>query len=68
MTASQWRSSHDIKLRYRSASFLPGNVVIFNVRGNAYHLETQVAYRVGAVAVTWIGSHVQYMRRHHHGS
>jgi mRNA interferase HigB len=61
--ATSWESSHDIKQQYRSASFLPGNVVIFNVKGNEFRLEVQVAYRTSVVVVKWIGTHAEYDRR-----
>ena len=44
-------TTQDIRRRYASASFLPGGVVIFNVKGNAYRLEVTVAYRTGVVVV-----------------
>lgn len=58
-----WSTPQDIKLRYPTASFLGQNVVIFNVRGNVYRLQTQVALRVGVVAVKWIGTHAEYDKR-----
>jgi mRNA interferase HigB len=61
--ASRWNSTHDVKERYPSASFLADNVVIFNVRGNAYRLEVQMAFNTGAVFVKWIGTHAEYSRR-----
>lgn len=60
---SEWKTTHDIKARYPSASFLANNVVIFNVRGNEYRLETQVAFGVGVVAIKWIGTHSEYDKR-----
>jgi mRNA interferase HigB len=59
----RWINSHHIKDRYPTASFLASNIVIFNVRGNEYRLETQVAYNVGVIAIKWIGTHDQYMKR-----
>jgi mRNA interferase HigB len=59
----QWANPQDIKRRYASASFLPGNVVIFNVKGNHYRLETLVAYNTGTVIVRWIGTHAEYDER-----
>jgi mRNA interferase HigB len=38
-------------------------VVIFNVKGNRYRLEVQVAYRTGVLVVRWIGTHAQYTKR-----
>ncbi len=58
-----WRRPQDIKNRYVTASFLLGNVVVFNVRGNNYRMEVQVAYKVGVITVRWIGSHAEYDER-----
>jgi mRNA interferase HigB len=61
--AAAWIAPQDIRRRYASASFLPGNVVIFNVKGNAYRLEATVAYRTGVVIIDWIGTHPEYDER-----
>lgn len=61
--AGSWKTSQDIKARYSTASFLAENIVIFNVRGNEYRLETQVAYNAGVVVVKWAGTHEQYTKR-----
>ena len=58
-----WRTPADIRNSYATASFLPGGVVIFNVKGNSYRLEAVVAYQTGAVIVTWAGTHTAYDRR-----
>lgn len=58
-----WETTHEVKARYPAASFLADNVVIFNVRGNVYRLETQIAFTVGVVAVKWIGTHAEYDKR-----
>ena len=61
---SKWRSPHDIKHRYASASFLATNVVIFNVRGNNYRLAVRVAYQTQIVIALWIGAHAEYNKKH----
>ena len=58
-----WRTPQDIKNAYASASFLGGNVVIFNVKGNHYRLEGLVSYNTGVVVVRWAGTHAQYSKR-----
>lgn len=58
--AATWGTSFDIKHRYPSASFLQGNLVIFNVKGNDYRLVTQVAYQTKVVVVKWVGTHAAY--------
>lgn len=62
--ASNWRTPHEIKRRYATASFLANNIVIFNVRGNHYRIETHVAYQTGVVLVKWGGTHAEYSQRH----
>jgi mRNA interferase HigB len=58
-----WRKPQDIRNQYASASFLADNVVIFNVKGNAYRLEVAVAYRTGTVSIRWAGTHREYDER-----
>ncbi|MGH8130612.1 MAG: type II toxin-antitoxin system HigB family toxin [Steroidobacteraceae bacterium] len=58
-----WTKPQDIKDRYAMASFLHGDVVIFNVRGNSYRLEVHVAFRSGIVTVLWVGTHREYDER-----
>ena len=60
---SQWKTTHDIKERYASASFLADNIVTFNVRGNEYRLEVRIALRTGIVLVRWMGTHAEYTKR-----
>ena len=61
--AAQWQRPQDIKGSYASASFLPDNLVIFDVKGNRYRLEVQVAYKTGIVVVRWAGTHAEYTKR-----
>lgn len=59
----EWKSPQHVKDRYASASFLAGNVVIFNVKGNEYRLEVRLAYKTGVVSIVWTGTHGQYDQR-----
>jgi len=59
-----WKDSQAVRAGYASASFLHDNVVIFNVRGNEYRLETQIAYQAQVVMVKWVGTHAEYTKRH----
>jgi mRNA interferase HigB len=61
--ASTWTTPQAIKDRYVNASFLEGNTVIFNVKGNDYRMEVLVAYQTGIVSVKWIGTHAEYDER-----
>mgnify|MGYP003576975374 CR=1 FL=1 len=35
VAAAKWRGPKDIKLRYPSADILPGNRLVFNIKGTA---------------------------------
>jgi mRNA interferase HigB len=59
---AQWAGTADIKARYGSASFLPGNRVVFNIRGNTYRLIVRVRYDLGIVFIRWVGTHAAYDR------
>ncbi|MBI3776228.1 MAG: type II toxin-antitoxin system HigB family toxin [Gammaproteobacteria bacterium] len=60
---AEWKSPQDIKRRYRSADFLAGNRVIFDVKGNAYRLVVMVRYQSGLVVVEWVGTHADYDKK-----
>ena len=55
-----WIGPQDIKLRYASASFVGGNRVVFNLKGNECRLVVAVAYRFAAVYIKFVGTHRQY--------
>jgi len=59
-SSADWKTSQDIKNRYPSASFLEGNIVIFNIKGNRYRLVTKVSYKHKIVLIKWIGTHAEY--------
>lgn len=63
VAAADWRTPHDIRGRYASTSFPGAGRVIFNVKGNAYRLETTVAYATRTVAIEWVGTHAEYDER-----
>jgi len=60
---SVWSTTQDIRNKYPSASFISGNIVIFNVKGNHYRLEVKVAYQTAIVKVIWTGTHAEYDKR-----
>ena len=60
--SGKWQSPIDIKKRYKSASILENNKVIFNVKGNSYRMEIQVSYKNQIVVIKRIGTHAEYNR------
>ena len=57
---AQWASPSDIKEKYRSASFLKGNRVVFNICGNKHRLIGKINYGSKTVFIRFIGSHSEY--------
>ena len=57
---AQWASPSDIKEKYRSASFLKGNRVVFNICGNKHRLIVRINYGSKTVFIRFIGSHSEY--------
>lgn len=57
---ARWLKPVDVKGRYPSASFLGGDRVVFNLKGNKYRLLVKVSYKSGIVRVQMIGTHAEY--------
>ncbi len=58
--AATWKSSVDIKRHFASASFLPGDRVVFNIKGNTYRLIVVVNYPFTNVEIRFAGTHAEY--------
>ena len=59
---ADWHTPADIKLAYRSASFLANNRVVFNIKGNDYRLVVAVRYTPGLMYIRFVGTHAEYDR------
>lgn len=57
-----WKGPADIKSAYRSASFVAGDRVVFNIKGNDYRLVVAVRYKQGIMYVRFVGTHREYDR------
>ena len=58
--AANWTTPNDIRGRFASASSLPDNTVVFNIKGNAFRLVVGVSYDVGVVEIQRVGTHAEY--------
>ena len=61
-TTSLWPELADIKARYPSADVLPGNRVVFNIKGNHYRLIVKIHYNRAIVYIRFVGTHAEYER------
>lgn len=59
---AEWRTPQDILERYPTADILPGNRVVFNIKGNHFRLVVKIHYNTGIVYVRFIGTHAEYDR------
>lgn len=59
---AHWRNSAEVKQRYRTASIVSGDRVVFNIKGNAYRLIVAIDCEKGIVWIKWVGSHAAYDR------
>lgn len=57
---AKWANPMEIKEKYRSASILKNNRVVFNIAGNKYRLVVHINYKVGIIFIRFIGTHEQY--------
>ncbi|HVA55119.1 MAG TPA: type II toxin-antitoxin system HigB family toxin [Gammaproteobacteria bacterium] len=59
---ADWKTPADVKADYRQTSFLAGNRVVFNIKGNDYRLIAALHYRRGLLYVRFVGTHRNYDR------
>jgi mRNA interferase HigB len=59
---ANWTGPTDVKARYPTASFLSDNLVIFNIKGNTYRIETKVSYEIRVVLIRRVGTHAEYSK------
>ncbi len=61
---AKWQTSHEVRAMYQTVSFLPDNLLVFNVKGNQYRLICKVSYQHSVVRVLWAGTHAEYSKRY----
>jgi len=59
---ADWKTPQDIKAHYPSADILPGNRIIFNIKGNHYRLIVKIHDNTGIVFIRFVGTHADYDR------
>ena len=57
---ADWTSPQDIKDKYRNASFVGNNRVVFNIHGNKYRLVVAVNYKFSMCYIRFVGSRQAY--------
>lgn len=57
---AEWKNHNELKGEYPSASILPNNRVVFNIKGNNYRLIVKINYEYQMVWIRFIGTHAEY--------
>ena len=60
MLKSNFSNSNEIKEKYKSASIIGDNKIIFNICGNKYRLIVKINYLANIIFIKFIGTHKQY--------
>lgn len=55
-----WATPPQVKEKYRHASILKGNRVVFNIKGNEFRLVVKINYPYRVVYVRFVGTHAEY--------
>ena len=57
---AKWSTPKAIKQAYPSADILPGNRIVFNIKGNHYRLIVKIHYNTGILFIRFVGTHAEY--------
>ncbi len=57
-----WDTPAKVKEKYRSASIVGDNRVVFNIKGNTYRLVVRINYPFRVVYIRFVGTHAEYDR------
>ena len=60
VVCEDWDTPAKVKEKYRSASIIGGNRVVFNIKGNSYRLVVKINYPYRVVYVRFVGTHAEY--------
>jgi mRNA interferase HigB len=55
-----WDTPAKVKAKYRNASIVGDNRVVFNIKGNSYRLVVKINYPYRVVYVRFVGTHDDY--------
>jgi mRNA interferase HigB len=57
---ADWKTPHDLKVRYPKASILEKRQAIFDICWNKYRIWVKVAYQTGIIVIKAVGTHKEY--------
>lgn len=57
-----WDGPAKVKAKYRNASIVGDDRVVFNIKGNDYRLVVRINYPYRVVYIRFVGTHAEYDR------
>lgn len=57
---NNWQTSNDIKKKFKTASIIGNNRIVFNIKGNKYRLVVTIKYKFQLTYIRFIGTHDEY--------
>jgi len=57
---SHWKSPGDVRKKFKTASILKNNRVVFRIKGNEFRLIVAIRYDKQIVFVRFVGTHSEY--------
>ena len=55
-----WANPAELKEKYRNASIVGDNRVVFNIKGNDYRLVVKINYAYRMTYIRFVGTHAEY--------
>jgi mRNA interferase HigB len=55
-----WANPAEVKAKYRNASIVTSERIVFNICGNKYRLIAAINYPIGVLFIKFIGTHATY--------
>lgn len=62
VTAATWKTPHELRKHYGSASILPGRNVVINLKGTKYRVWLQISFQNQVAVIKKAGTHQEYVK------
>jgi mRNA interferase HigB len=59
---ADWNNAAELKAKYKHASTISSERVVFNIKGNDYRLVADIEYQLKIVFIVWFGTHDEYSK------
>ncbi len=57
---ADFQNFQDLKAKYKNASIVADNRVVFNISGNHFKLVVRIVFTYKVIQIKWFGTHAEY--------